>query len=73
MGRDSASASKCSPTMAHTCQRPREMQHLWNELYTEKVPAIVSQVMDIHSGGEDLRFPHHDNELAQAEAHYHDA
>jgi len=26
--------------------------------------------MDIHSGGSDLRFPHHDNELAQAEAHY---
>ena len=24
--------------------------------------------MDIHSGGVDLRFPHHDNELAQAEA-----
>ncbi len=26
--------------------------------------------MDIHSGGTDLRFPHHDNEIAQAEAHY---
>jgi cysteinyl-tRNA synthetase len=25
--------------------------------------------MDIHSGGVDLRFPHHDNEMAQAEAH----
>ena len=24
--------------------------------------------MDIHSGGVDLRFPHHDNEIAQAEA-----
>ncbi|CCG82511.1 Probable cysteinyl-tRNA synthetase [Taphrina deformans PYCC 5710] len=24
--------------------------------------------MDIHSGGEDLTFPHHDNELAQSEA-----
>jgi len=24
---------------------------------------------DIHAGGEDLKFPHHDNELAQAEAH----
>jgi hypothetical protein len=23
------------------------------------------------SGGEDLKFPHHDNELAQAEAYYH--
>jgi cysteinyl-tRNA synthetase len=26
--------------------------------------------MDIHSGGVDLRFPHHDNEIAQSEAHY---
>ncbi|KAL7562197.1 hypothetical protein ACA910_013454 [Epithemia clementina (nom. ined.)] len=25
--------------------------------------------MDIHSGGIDLKFPHHDNEMAQAEAH----
>ena len=23
--------------------------------------------MDIHTGGVDLKFPHHDNELAQAE------
>lgn len=27
--------------------------------------------MDIHSGGEDLKFPHHDNELAQSEAFMH--
>ena len=26
--------------------------------------------IDIHSGGCDLRFPHHDNELAQSEAYY---
>jgi len=26
--------------------------------------------MDIHSGGIDLRFPHHDNEIAQSEAYY---
>jgi cysteinyl-tRNA synthetase len=26
--------------------------------------------MDLHSGGIDLRFPHHDNELAQAEAYF---
>ncbi len=25
--------------------------------------------MDMHSGGVDLKFPHHDNEMAQAEAH----
>lgn len=32
---------------------------------------IIGSVMDIHSGGQDLMFPHHDNELAQSEA-YHD-
>ena len=25
--------------------------------------------VDIHTGGEDLKFPHHDNEIAQSEAH----
>jgi cysteinyl-tRNA synthetase len=33
--------------------------------------SIIGDTLDIHTGGEDLRFPHHDNELAQAEAHYH--
>ena len=29
--------------------------------------AILGNNMDIHSGGIDLAFPHHDNELAQSE------
>lgn len=29
---------------------------------------ILGENLDIHSGGEDLKFPHHDNELAQSEA-----
>lgn len=29
--------------------------------------AILGKGMDIHSGGVDLMFPHHDNELAQSE------
>ena len=29
---------------------------------------VLGAQMDIHSGGEDLCFPHHDNELAQSEA-----
>jgi cysteinyl-tRNA synthetase len=29
--------------------------------------AIFGDNMDIHSGGIDLAFPHHDNEMAQAE------
>lgn len=31
---------------------------------------ITGQTMDIHSGGVDLCFPHHDNELAQSEAYF---
>ncbi|WVF72463.1 cysteine-tRNA ligase [Kwoniella sp. CBS 6097] len=31
---------------------------------------ILGKGMDIHSGGVDLMFPHHDNELAQAEAYH---
>lgn len=29
---------------------------------------ILGPVIDIHAGGEDLKFPHHSNEIAQAEA-----
>jgi cysteinyl-tRNA synthetase len=29
---------------------------------------VLGNNMDIHAGGSDLRFPHHDNELAQSEA-----
>lgn len=31
---------------------------------------VIGRAIDIHSGGVDLQFPHHDNELAQAEAFY---
>lgn len=31
---------------------------------------VLGSQMDIHSGGIDLAFPHHDNELAQSEAHF---
>ena len=31
---------------------------------------IFGENMDIHSGGVDLKFPHHDNEMAQSEAFY---
>jgi cysteinyl-tRNA synthetase len=31
---------------------------------------VCGETVDIHMGGEDLRFPHHDNEIAQTEAHY---
>ncbi|CAG8441231.1 7243_t:CDS:10 [Acaulospora colombiana] len=31
---------------------------------------VLGENMDIHSGGIDLAFPHHDNELAQSEAYH---
>jgi len=31
---------------------------------------VLGSQMDIHSGGIDLAFPHHDNELAQSEAYF---
>lgn len=31
---------------------------------------VLGSHMDLHSGGIDLAFPHHDNELAQSEAYF---
>ena len=37
----------------------------WHIECSAMASAIAGETLDIHSGGEDLRFPHHDNELAQ--------
>uniref|UniRef100_A0A7E4W012 Cysteine--tRNA ligase, cytoplasmic n=1 Tax=Panagrellus redivivus TaxID=6233 RepID=A0A7E4W012_PANRE len=34
--------------------------------------SICGDKLDIHAGGFDLKFPHHDNEIAQCEAHFDD-
>lgn len=31
--------------------------------------ALLGNVLDVHCGGVDLKFPHHDNEIAQSEAY----
>lgn len=31
--------------------------------------SVLPTPVDLHCGGEDLKFPHHDNEIAQSEAH----
>lgn len=31
---------------------------------------VLGEVIDLHGGGEDLKFPHHDNELAQSTAYW---
>ncbi|KAF5351909.1 hypothetical protein D9756_007640 [Leucocoprinus leucothites] len=43
----------------------------WHIECSVMASAIFGDNMDIHSGGTDLAFPHHDNEMAQSEA-YHD-
>jgi len=43
----------------------------WHIECSAMASSIIGSRMDIHSGGEDLKFPHHANELAQAEAYYH--
>ncbi|KAI8375559.1 cysteinyl-tRNA synthetase [Blakeslea trispora] len=42
----------------------------WHIECSVMASAVVGDNIDIHSGGVDLAFPHHDNELAQAEAYY---
>lgn len=41
----------------------------WHIECSAMAGSVAPGVLDIHSGGIDLAFPHHDNELAQAEAH----
>ncbi|KAG8438404.1 hypothetical protein GDO86_008907 [Hymenochirus boettgeri] len=42
----------------------------WHIECSAMAGSILGQSMDIHGGGFDLRFPHHDNELAQSEAYF---
>jgi cysteinyl-tRNA synthetase len=39
----------------------------WHIECSVMASAILGKELDIHSGGVDLAFPHHDNELAQSE------
>lgn len=41
----------------------------WHIECTAMSHAILGSSIDMHSGGEDLAFPHHNNEIAQADAH----
>lgn len=43
----------------------------WHIECSAMASARLGKQMDIHSGGIDLAFPHHDNELAQSEAYFH--
>ncbi|PIK48564.1 putative cysteine--tRNA ligase, cytoplasmic isoform X3 [Apostichopus japonicus] len=42
----------------------------WHIECSVMASCLLGDSMDIHTGGADLKFPHHDNELAQSEAYY---
>lgn len=42
----------------------------WHIECSVMASAICGDTLDIHTGGIDLKFPHHDNEIAQAEAYF---
>ena len=43
----------------------------WHIECSAMATSILGQPFDIHGGGMDLKFPHHENEIAQAEAAHH--
>jgi cysteinyl-tRNA synthetase len=63
-------------------KKSKDGEPKWNSPWGEGRPgwhiecsAMAAEVfkewpIDLHSGGIDLRFPHHDNEIAQSEAYY---
>ncbi|XP_064636904.1 probable cysteine--tRNA ligase, mitochondrial [Lineus longissimus] len=42
----------------------------WHIECSTMASTMYGPQLDIHSGGDDLRFPHHENELAQTQAYY---
>ena len=42
----------------------------WHIECSAMASSILGESIDIHTGGYDLKFPHHDNELAQSEAYF---
>lgn len=42
----------------------------WHIECSVMASCVLGASLDVHTGGIDLKFPHHDNELAQSEAYY---
>lgn len=42
----------------------------WHIECSVMASAVLGDGIDVHSGGVDLAFPHHDNEIAQSEVNY---
>lgn len=45
----------------------------WHIECSAMASAICGPTLDIHTGGVDLKFPHHDNEIAQSEAYFNES
>lgn len=74
-------SEKRSPNDFALWKSSKEGEPAWNSPWGEGRPgwhiecsAMAAEIfkgdLDIHTGGVDLKFPHHDNEIAQSEAHY---
>ncbi|EGC32761.1 hypothetical protein DICPUDRAFT_155256 [Dictyostelium purpureum] len=74
-------SDKRSPFDFALWKKSKEGEPVWSSPWGEGRPgwhiecsAMASDILgdniDIHSGGSDLKFPHHDNELAQSEAYF---
>nr|CAD7440536.1 unnamed protein product [Timema bartmani] len=74
-------SEKHSPNDFALWKRSKKGEPWWNSPWGKGRPgwhiecsvmasAVCGSSMDIHTGGVDLKFPHHDNELAQAEAYF---
>lgn len=55
-------------TSPWSCGRPG-----WHTECVVMINDIFHSMIDIHGGGSDLKFPHHENELAQAEIAFHNS
>ncbi|KZC10167.1 PREDICTED: cysteine--tRNA ligase, cytoplasmic [Dufourea novaeangliae] len=75
------SSEKKSPTDFALWKRSKEGEPWWESPWGKGRPGwhiecsvmasiICGESLDIHTGGVDLKFPHHDNEIAQAEAYF---
>jgi cysteinyl-tRNA synthetase len=79
---DSAQTEKKNPQDFALWKKSKEKEPFWGSPWGDGRPgwhiecSVMSNALfetcpiDIHAGGEDLKFPHHDNEIAQSEAYH---
>ncbi|XP_003703304.2 cysteine--tRNA ligase, cytoplasmic [Megachile rotundata] len=78
------SSEKRSPTDFALWKSSKEGEPWWDSPWGKGRPGwhiecsvmasiICGESLDIHTGGVDLKFPHHDNEIAQAEAYFNNS